>query len=181
MKILSWNVRDLENTRARLEVKNILQMHKPQILFFCETKLLAVQAREECRMLSIENCFVVNRMGLKGELALCWNTEALVTITSYSNHHIDVVAQLENGKQWRYTGIYRHPEMQQKQQTWTLLRRLSGLSNLSWLCFGDFNKILSPNEKCGGKDRNLSMMASFKEAAQACNLVDLGCTGFYLV
>ena len=165
MKILSWNVRGLGNTRAHLEVKNILQTHKPQILFFCETKLRAAQAREECRRLSIENCFAVNRMGLKGGLALCWNAEVLVTITSYSNHHMDAVVQLENGKQWRCTGIYRHPEMQQKQQTWMLLSRLSGLSNLPWLCFSDFNKILSPNEKCGGNDRNLSMMASFEEAA----------------
>ena len=79
--------------------------------FFCETKLLAVQAREECRRLSIENCFAVNMMGLKGGLVLCWNTEVLVTITSYSNHHIDDVVQLENGKQLKCTGIYRHPEM----------------------------------------------------------------------
>ena len=118
----------------RLEVTNILQTHRHQILFFCETKLLVVQAREECRKLSIENCFAVNKMGLKGELALCWNTEVLVNITSYSNHHTDVVVQLENGKQWRFTRIYGHPEMQQKQHIWMLLRRLPSLSNLMWLC-----------------------------------------------
>ena len=83
--------------------------------------------------------------------------------------------------------------MQQKQHSWTLLQRVSGLFNLSWLCFGDFNEILNLNGKCGGKDRNLNivtsfrevvqdrhlnMVTSFREVVQACNLVDLGYTGY---
>lgn len=137
-----------------------------------------MQAREECNRLNIENCFAVNRNGLGGGLALCWSRDFHVNISSYSTHHIDAVVQYENGKQWRCTGVYGHPEMQQKQHTWTLLRRLAGLSNLPWLCFGNFNEILNPNEKCGGKDRNLNMVMSFREAVQDCNLVDLGCTDY---
>ena len=45
------------------------------------------------------------------------------------------------------TGIYVHPEMAQKQHTWTLLKNLVGLSDIPWLCFADFNEILHPNEK----------------------------------
>ena len=67
----------------------------------------------------------------------------------------------------------------QQQHTWTLLRRLSSLFNLSWLYFGDFNEILYPNEKCGGQDQNLNMVIRFREAIQDCNLVDLGCKGYY--
>lgn len=91
---------------------------------------------------------------------------------------MDAVVQFENRKQWRCTCVYGHPEMQQKHHTWTLLQRLSGLFNLSWLCFGDFNKILNLNGKCSGKDRNLNMVTSFREVVQACNLVDLGCTSY---
>lgn len=149
---ISWNIRCLGNTRMRLEAKKILQKHRPQILFFYETKLLAVQAREECKRLNFESFFNVNRNGLRGGLALWWSRDIHASIKSFSNHHIDVVVQFENGKQWRCTGVYGHSEMQQKQHTWTLLRRLLGLSNLPWLCFGDFNEILNLNEKCGGKD-----------------------------
>lgn len=178
MKMLSWNVRGLGNTRTRLEVKRILQTHKPHILFFCETKLMAVQAREVCNQMNFENCFAVNRNGLGRGLALCWSNEVHVNISSFSNHHIDAVVHSENGKLWRCTGIYGHPETQQKQHTWTLLRRLASLFDLLWLCFGDFNEILDPREKNGGQDRNVNMMLSFREAVQVCNLIDVGCKGY---
>ncbi|KAH9717652.1 reverse transcriptase domain-containing protein [Citrus sinensis] len=115
---------------------------------------------------------------LSGGLALCWSSEVHVNISSFSNHHIDAVVQSENGKYWRCTGIYGHPETQQKQHTWTLFRRLASLSDLPWLCFGDFNEILDPREKNGGQDRNVNMMLSFREAVQVCNLIDVGCKGY---
>ncbi|KAH9717651.1 reverse transcriptase domain-containing protein [Citrus sinensis] len=139
---------------------------------------MAVQAREVCNRMNFENCFAVNRNGLGGGLALCWSSEVHVNISSFSNHHIDAVVQSENGKYWRCTGIYGHPETQQKQHTWTLFRRLASLSDLPWLCFGDFNEILDPREKNGGQDRNVNMMLSFREAVQVCNLIDVGCKGY---
>ena len=78
----------------------------------------------------------------------------------------------------RCTGIYGHPEMGQKKHTWTMLRRLASLFDTSWICFDDFNKILHPREKTCGKNRNPNMVSDFREALQACNLIDLGCKGY---
>ena len=78
---------------------------------------------------------------------MIWYNEANVHVTSYSNHHVDAWVQREDGSQMGCTGIYVHPEMAQKQHTWTLLKNLVGLSDIPWLCFADFNEILHPNEK----------------------------------
>ena len=59
-----------------------------------------------------------------------------------------------------------------------MLRWLAGLSDNPWLCFGDFNEILHPNEKIGGNDRNIYLIREFREALCDCNLVDLGCKGY---
>ncbi|KAH9672148.1 reverse transcriptase domain-containing protein [Citrus sinensis] len=68
-------------------------------------------------------------------IVIMWKSDINVHILSYSRHYIDVKVQSGNGKKWRCTGVYGHPEAQQKQHTWTLLRRLSGLSSKPWLCF----------------------------------------------
>ena len=57
MKILSWNVRGLGNPRASL--KYILQTHRPQIVFLCETKMRPVQMDAVSAELKFENCQLV--------------------------------------------------------------------------------------------------------------------------
>lgn len=99
-------------------------------------------------------------------------------IASYCSHHIDAIVRGVDGKQWRCTGIYGHPEVGQKRHTWTLLKRLTGLFTYPWICFGDFNEILNPNEKMGGNDKNLSMVAEFRDAVRECKLVNIECRGY---
>lgn len=178
MRVLNWNVRGLGNSRTFLALQKILQQQRPQILFVSETKLTAKQMSNVSRKLKIENCLAVDRKGMGGRLAMLWNSDVNVNVTSFSNHHIDAQVQTEGGSWMRCTGIYGHPEMAQKKHTWTLLRWLAGLSDNPWLCFGDFNEILHPNEKIGGNDRNIDLIREFREALCDCNLVDLGCKGY---
>lgn len=106
-----------------------------------------------------------------------WSDEIVVDIKSYSMHHIDVVVHTNNGCYWRCTGVYGHPEGDQKHHTWKLLRRLKGLSSLMWLYFEDFNEILHLSEKTG-KERCVSAVNDFREAIRFCGLSDLGCKGY---
>ncbi|KAH9658155.1 hypothetical protein KPL70_023379 [Citrus sinensis] len=59
-----------------------------------------------------------------------------------------------------------------------LLRRLAVLSSSPWLCCGDFNEILHPDEKRGGNDRNVNLINEFKEALRDCGLKDVGYRGY---
>ena len=173
MKIISWNVQGLGNERAFRETQRILRMHGPQMMFLCETKLESKQMVERGKKLHFDNCFTVDRWGLGGGLALLWKGEIDVDIKSYSKHHIDAVVHSENGCYWRCTGIYGHPEADQKHHTWKLLKRIAELSSMPWLCFGDFNEILHLNEKTGN-DRCVTAVNDFRETVRCCGLRDLG-------
>lgn len=177
MRILSWNVRGMGNDRTFLALKTILQMHKPQVVFLCETKLMSVQMRKVGKLLKFDGCFAVSSKGRSGGIAMMWNSEISVNITSFSSHHIDAEVQTERGKWVRCTGIYGHPEADQKRHTWTLLRRLAGLSSTTWLCFGDFNEILHLHEKNGGNDRDSNAVSEFRKAIQDSKLIDMGSNG----
>ncbi|KAL9460747.1 hypothetical protein AB3S75_003870 [Citrus x aurantiifolia] len=128
--------------------------------------------------LNFKNCFAVSSNGKSGGLALLWDSDIRVSISSFSNHHIDAEVDNEDGNHMRCTGVYGHPEKSQKKYTWTLLRRLAGLSLSPWLCFGDFNEILNLDEKKGGIEREADMISEFRKVIQECDLKDLGCSWY---
>lgn len=83
-------------------------------------------------------------------------------IKSYSRHHIDAVVTEEvSGFQWRITSFYGHPETHRQKESWNFLDALNRQFNLPWLCFGDFNEILSSKEKKGGALRSQNHIESF--------------------
>ena len=158
--------------------KKILRLYGPQLVFLSETKLTTMQMNMVVNNLNFKNCFAVNCSGRSGGITMLWNLETCLQIKSFSKHHINAEIQMTSGKQMRCTGVYGHPEANQKNHTWTLLRRLAGLSSSPWLCFGDYNEILHPSEKSGGNDRNLNSINEFREALRDCELMDVGYTGY---
>lgn len=102
-------------------------MHRPQILFLCETKLRSRQIQKECRNLHFENGFGIRRNGMSGGVAHFWDANVQLEIISYSSHHIDTLVKNGSGKKWKCTRVYGHHDMKQKKRTWMLLRRLTGL------------------------------------------------------
>ncbi|KAL9458848.1 hypothetical protein AB3S75_007682 [Citrus x aurantiifolia] len=117
MKIISWNVQGLGKSRTFWEAQKLLQELSPHILFLSETKMMAKQMEVKRRMLRFDNCFVVDRCGLGGGLALLWNSDVSLEVKSYSKHYIDTVIHNEKGSSCKCTGVYGHPE---SEQAWPL-------------------------------------------------------------
>ena len=139
---------------------------------------MARQMQGKASKLKFQNCFAVDREGLGGGLAICWTDDINVEIKSFSKHHVDVVVHSEGRRYCRCIEVYSHPETDQKKHTWELLRRLTGLSSLHWLCFRDFNEVLNLNEKFRDRDRRANMVNDFKEVVKDFNLTDLGSTEY---
>lgn len=78
---------------------------------------------------------------------------------------------------WRLTGFYGHPEASRRGHSWSMLRRLSGMSSFPWICLGDFNEVLDVSEKVGGLPKDWKFLAGFREALDDCGLEDLGFCG----
>lgn len=51
------------------------------------------------------------------------------------------------------------------------------MSSLPWLCYGDFNEILTDSEKLDGLPRPRFMMENFREVLDFCELEDMGYSG----
>lgn len=99
----------------------------------------------------------------------------MVNLLSYSFNHIDVEAQLPGEDLlWRCTGFYGIADHSQRWRTWNLLRHLAAQRQLPWIVGGDFNEILTNDEKSGGYDRGPHLITQFREALQDCSLSDVG-------
>lgn len=150
----------------------------PSFIFLMETKLVISEMIGIKEGLKRTQGLVVPSKGRSGGLALLWKEELKVDVQSYLDSHIDaIIDNGEIGQQWRLTGFYGNSETSKREDSWLLLKRLSTLNSLSWVCLGDFNELMNGGEKEGGNARLVRQMEIFCEVINSCNLRDLGYMG----
>lgn len=92
--------------------------------------------------------FTVNCSGRSRGLCLLWNSTSNCVISSYSQKHVDAII-LEDEGNWRFTGFYGFPERSRRRLSWNLMRMLAVSNTLPWVVMGDFNNLLTPEDKGG--------------------------------
>lgn len=93
-------------------------------------------------------------------------------------HYIDVSTRLCASEPWfRITFVYGEPRSENRHNMWEALRRLRGVSNMSWLVISDFNETMWGFEHFSTTPRAERQMAMFRDALNDCDLTDLGFTG----
>ena len=165
MIVLAYNCRGLENPHAVTALKGIVDEQDPDILFLSETKLKYGELKRVRQRLRYGNKVYVDcegsRQHRRGGLAMFWKSHLQLELNSYSLHHVDMAHLDENGEAtWRITGVYGYPNEGEKHKTWALLQSLN-MSDLPWLCFGDFNEILGQHEKTGNNGKNQALVRGF--------------------
>lgn len=156
----------------------MVQCNKPDFVFLIETKSQRNKINSLKKVLNYDCCFAVDSMGLSGGLAFLWKKTWSVELQCYSCRHIDLVIKCANEEPWRLTGFYGHPNRNRRSHSWTLLKSLSGNSSLPWVCLGDFNDLLSPDEKFGKTPHPEWLFRGFQEAVDSSDLYDLGKVGY---
>ncbi|MBA0633781.1 hypothetical protein Godav_029252 [Gossypium davidsonii] len=118
--------------------------------------------------------------GSQEGLCLAWKGDTRISLQSYSRNHIDIMVKEGNDKaEWRFTGFYGTPYVNNRSATWNLLKKLGQDRSHPWLVSSDFNEIMYSYEKCGGVPREESRMEAFREALEECLLEDLGYLGVW--
>lgn len=79
---------------------------------------------------------------------------------------------------WRLTGYYGIPDRLHRQSSWNLLRHLASVDNLPWVCIGDYNDLLSEQDKKGRVEHPQWLYSGFREAIFYCNLTDISLSGY---
>lgn len=149
----------------------------PSFVFLCETRIPQKKADEFKVRLSFSRCFSVSSNGASGGMILFWDNDLVVTIRSFSEAHIDSFIQ-ENGGTWRFTGLYGNQKANLRSHSRILLRRLAESDDLPWVVGEDFNEILVPEDKIGGRKRQVGAMMEFRSCLDVCDLHDMRWKGY---
>lgn len=120
------------------------------MLFFCLFETLSFGVRQEALRvkLSFNSYFSIDCVGRSGRMVVFWNNNIHGSVLSFSNNHIDMLVK-EGSMEWRLTGYYGYPDRNRRHLSWNLLRQLAGVNSLPWVCIGDYNDLLTSNDKRG--------------------------------
>ncbi|XP_060972642.1 uncharacterized protein LOC133038492 [Cannabis sativa] len=179
MKILSWNVRGLGNPSAFRQLHLLVKQQTPHVLFIMETKLVCNVVTRFRQALRFPNGLEVPRVGLSGGLLLLWKDNVDVTLLNYNINIFDCYMKCDNGPSWHFSAFYGAPETHNRIHTWKLLERCKDVAPLMpWLVIGDFNEILSNQNKLGGALRCEQQMDKFRSVLDICYLYEQPFDGY---
>lgn len=129
-------------------------------------------------VLRYEGAISIDLQGHSGGLALFWSNNNEVMFWSYSENNIDVVVEIDGWKNYRMMGVYGEPDKTKRRETWNLFRSLKNIDTLPWCLIGDFNNILSHEDKRGGRLYPHWLVQGFQRVVEECDLNDIEMEGY---
>ncbi|CAN0905343.1 hypothetical protein LINGRAHAP2_LOCUS23605 [Linum grandiflorum] len=175
MIILTWNCRDLGQSRAVLALDDLIRVHRPDVVFLIET-LVDKQKLEEIRVrLKLEGCFSVDVQGQSGGLGYLWRTGINATLINYSRHSVNMRVTGPHGEDFYLTGFYGEPDRARRTETWDSLRSLARTE--AWCVVEDYNELLAATKKQGVHPHPQRLIDNFRQAVEDCDLIDVALEG----
>lgn len=96
MNALSWNCRGLGTPQTIRVLGDLVKSLRPDILFLSETISKSDKVEQMRIKLGFAQCFAVDCIGRSGGLGVFWRNNVNCEISSYSQHHVDIVFMNNN-------------------------------------------------------------------------------------
>ncbi|XP_073359649.1 uncharacterized protein [Aegilops tauschii subsp. strangulata] len=97
MSIICWNCRGLGSDSTVGELRWLVKLYRPSLLFLSETKMRDSRVKNFMWSLGFSGCYAISSEGLSGGLALFWTHAADVTVKAANKRCIDVQVKLDEG------------------------------------------------------------------------------------
>ena len=147
MIVLNWNYREPGNHHIANVLSHLVREKVPNILFLMEKKQTVDKMKKIQADLHYDSMLAIPCVRKAGGLAMLWKDDVDLHVQTYSLNHIDARIMTDPSSPWRLTGFYGRPEEHRKHESWEYLRHLHSRDSLPWICLGDYNEILSSDEK----------------------------------
>ncbi|KAK7829332.1 hypothetical protein CFP56_029493 [Quercus suber] len=116
-------------------------------------------------------------MGFSGGLILAWLPRQELQVVYDSQNLIHINLPDNRGFPLSITFVYGHPDHAKRGEVWQQLRQIKQYALPSWLCIGDFNQILSKEEKLSFKNENIIGAEDLQRVLMDLQLCDLSASG----
>jgi len=156
----------------------LIRKHNPDILFFSETKALPSVSTPILRQLGFSLMVHAHPSSSRGGLLLAWRIDINI-VSFYVSCNIICV--------WYYsddpcikcllTFVYGHPYKNLCADFWNAMKNFGTFYNDPWVCIGDFNVIISPDDKLGSRPFDSHSSNPFIDFMDGYGMIDLGFCG----
>ncbi|XP_071902764.1 uncharacterized protein [Coffea arabica] len=178
MKVLVWNCRGVGGPLTIPQLKEVINLHFPSVVFLAETKNQKTIIEKIQKQLKFNNCCVVNSNGKAGGLAMIWKEDIEVISIDQGTFFIGMkMKDSDSGCKWWLVGVYVSTDENTRKVQWKMIEQKKREWGEHWVLVGDFNDIRSGEEKWGGRRRHESSFKEFNRFIKENELVDLGFEG----
>ena len=179
MNILMWNCRGALNLDFTRRIFEMAINHNPAIMVITETRVGGDRAAKIIAGLPFDGFITTETIGYAGGLWVLWKKEeAEIDLLAAMEQEIHAMVKVcGSNLTWFISAIYASPRLAERRLVWSNLLEIAKLHNHPWLMLGDFNEILSSEDKFGRNNLNLNRTLDFKSCLDDCNFLDLGFSG----
>ncbi|KAG6629833.1 hypothetical protein CIPAW_14G112600 [Carya illinoinensis] len=179
-KIVSWNVRGLNEINKRLRIRNLLREWKADIVCLQETKLKMISRRIVRSLWSGVHVGWVFQAsnGASGGILLMWDRRVVEMTEEFVGQYVVACSftfVVDNFK-WAFASVYGPNLDTNRRLLWEELAGIQTWWELPWCIGGDFNIVRFPSEVSGSR-RLRTTMEEFSECIFDLNLVDMPLAG----
>jgi endonuclease/exonuclease/phosphatase family metal-dependent hydrolase len=128
--------------------------------------------------LNYNSCLSIDVEGHSGGLSVMWRDSIKCRVLNYSRNFINLIVEERGKGEGRLTCYYGYPERGRRREAWELLRELRDISELPWCIMGDFNDLLSQEDKKGTHPHPNWLCNGFHSAINDCDLTDIQLEGY---
>lgn len=172
IRMLNQNIRGMKSQASTERLKFLLACQDICLVAIQEPFVKEIKIELYRRSLDMKGC----QTNCSNKIWIFWkhNIECFI----YSSENQMVTCKIQDKEKYFFISIiYAKSRTSGREDLWRYMRVFSTTINAPWAITGDFNSILSKEEKMGGKSYRLSKSIPFIECLHDCGLRDIGYTG----
>ncbi|CAL1380247.1 unnamed protein product [Linum trigynum] len=178
VNVFAWNCRGAAVPNFLLYFREFNRIHHPNLVFITEPKISGSEAEGVIHKMGFDSNRRVEAQGFAGGIWALWNSNELTLCGEYGTDQLlHLHFRLTSGEECVISCIYGLPQLSTRRGLWETMRRLVSQMDLPWLLIGDFNAMLGPEDKQGGRGFNMAPSREFREAVEDCSLLEIDYCG----
>ncbi|XP_060185367.1 uncharacterized protein LOC132614835 [Lycium barbarum] len=153
-----WNIRGVRTKKANHRLKNLIKIHKVDFVAILEPFLNMNKIEKYMKYFGFQH----NLSNLNGQIWLFWAGNYNTSVIDNTDQQITIKMHSSNtGKDIFFTAVYAKCTALERKDLWEDLERVHHLIQGPWCISGDFNVILDPDEKLGGRPHRMYKSLDF--------------------
>ena len=180
LRIVSWNVRGLNEQDKQLQVRNLIQKWEENIVCLQETKMDLINRGVISSLWGGQHVdwLYLGSVGASGGVLLMWDNRVVDKVKEAVGR-FSVSCKFKNVVDhffWAFTGVYGPNSDRDRSFLWEELSGLRSWWDVPWCAGGDFNVVRFPSERSGSSNFT-SAMHQFSAFIFEQSLIDLPLVG----